>query len=62
MKVVRLWLLVFIFLLIKFIVNCIKGLLNLSICNCLELMVSGEVDKFVCQVKKKEKNVNYNFD
>lgn len=54
MKVVRSWSLVSNFLLIKLIVNCMKGLLNSSTCSRSELMVSGEVDKSACYVRKNK--------
>ena len=54
MKVVRSWSLVSTFLLIKLIVNCMNGLLNSSACSRSELMVSGEVDKSACYVKKSK--------
>ena len=57
MKVVRSWSFVSTFLLIKLIVNCMKGLLNSSTCSRSELMVSGEVDKSACYVGKKQNNV-----
>ena len=54
MKVVRSWSLLSSFLLIKLIVNCMKGLLNSSTSSRSELMVSGEVDKSACCVKKSK--------
>lgn len=54
MKVVRSWSLVSSFLLIKLMVNCMKGLLNSSTCSRSELMVSGEVDKSACCVRKSK--------
>lgn len=61
MNVVRSWSLVSTFLLIKLIVNCMKGLLNSNTFSRSELMVSGEVDKSAFCVKK-EYNVNRNFN
>ena len=53
MNVVRSWSLVSSFLLIKLMVNCMKGLLNSSTCSRSELMVSGEVDKSAFYVGKR---------
>ena len=53
MNVVRSWSLVSSFLLIKLMVNCMKGLLNSSTCSRSELMVSGEVDKSAFYVRKR---------
>lgn len=61
MNVVRSWSLVSTFLLIKLIVNCMKGLLNSNTFSRSELMVSGEVDKSAFCVKKEYK-VNRNFN
>ena len=52
MNVVRSWSLVSTFLLIKLIVNCMKGLLNSNTFSRSELMVSGEVDKSAFCVRK----------